>query len=61
MNLTSEEVLKKMILDSQEMVRGYEKYSKDIQDKEIADIFKKFAEESGYQAAELLKLLEEKY
>lgn len=50
-----------MILDSQEMVRGYEKYSKDIQDKEIADIFKKFAEESGYQAAELLKLLEDKY
>ena len=61
MNLTSEEILKKMILDSQEMVKGYEKHSKDIDDKEIADIFKKFAEESGYQAAEMLKMLETKY
>lgn len=61
MNLTSEEILKKMILDSQEMVKGYEKHSKDVENKELADIFKKFAEESGYQAAEMLKMLETKY
>ena len=50
-----------MILDSQEMVRDYEVHSKKINDSEIADIFKKYAEECGFQAAELQKLLEEKF
>ena len=44
-----------MILDSQEMVRDYETHSKKVNDREVADLFKKFAEECGYQAAELQK------
>lgn len=59
--LTTKEVLKKMILDSQEMVRDYEVHSKKIDDMEVADLFKDFAEECGFQAAELLKILNNKY
>lgn len=61
MELTTKEVVKKMILDSQEMIRDYEVHSKNVDDMEIADIFKRFAEECGYQAAELQKILKEKY
>ena len=60
MELTTKEVIKKMVLDSQEMVRDYEVYSKKIDDMEVADVFKKFAEECGYQAAELQKILNDK-
>ena len=61
MELTTKEVVKKMILDSQEMIRDYEVHSKKVNDMEVADLFKKFAEECGYQAAELQKLLKDKY
>lgn len=59
MDLDTKDVLKKKILDSQEMVRDYEKFSKQIRDTEIAETFKIFAEESGMQARRLKKLLEE--
>lgn len=61
MELSTKEVLKKKILDAQEMVRDYEKFSKRIEDSEVADLFKDYAEECGYQAATLLKILEEKF
>lgn len=58
MRLDTKDVLKKKILDSQEMVRDYEKFSKQIRDTEIAEMFKIFAEESGMQATKLKKSLE---
>lgn len=61
MELTTKELLKKKILDAQEMVRDYEKFSKRIEDTEVADLFKDYAEECGFQAATLLKILEDKY
>lgn len=61
MELTTKEIIKKMILDSQEMVRDYEVHSKKVNDSEVADIFKKFAEECGYQASELQKILKDKF
>lgn len=61
MELTTKEILNKMILDAQEMVRDYEVYSKKVDDEEVANLFKKYAEECGYQAAELKKILEEKF
>ncbi|WP_313758410.1 hypothetical protein [Tissierella sp.] len=61
MELNTKEIVKKMILDSQEMVRDYEVHSKKVNDSEIADIFKKFAEECGYQASELQKILKDKF
>jgi rubrerythrin len=42
------------------MVRDYEVHSKKVNDVEVADLFKKFAEECGYQAAELQKILNNK-
>jgi rubrerythrin len=61
MDITTKEVLKKKILDAQEMVRDYEVYSKKINDSEIADLFKNYAEECGIQAANLMKILNNKY
>jgi hypothetical protein len=61
MELNSKEVLKKKILDAQEMVRDYEVWSKKIDDSEIADLFKDYAEECGIQAANLMKILNHKY
>lgn len=57
MDLNTVDVLKKKILDSQEMVRDYEKHSKKMRDTEIAQAFKDFAEESGMQATKLQQLL----
>lgn len=61
MEMSNKEVLKKKILDAQEMVRDYEVYSKKVDDTEIADMFKDFAEECGIQAANLTKVLNNKY
>lgn len=61
MELNSKEVLKKKILDAQEMVRDYETWSKKIDDSEVADLFKDYAEECGIQAANLMKILNHKY
>lgn len=61
MELNNVEILKKKILDAQEMVRDYEVYSKKIEDDEIANVFKDYAEECGHQAANLLEILNSKY
>ncbi len=55
MELTTKEIIKKKILDAQEMVRDYEVLSKKINDLETADLFKTYAEECGYQASQLQK------
>lgn len=57
MELNTKEVLKKKILDAQEMVRDYEMYAKNVQDTEVSELFRTFAEESGYQASKLQKML----
>lgn len=61
LELTTKEIIKKMILDSQEMIRDYEVYSKKVNDSETADIFKEFAEQCGYQARELQNILKNKF
>ena len=61
MEISTKEILKKKILDAQEMVRDYEVYSKKLDDTEISDMFKNYAKESGVQAAELIKVLQNKY
>ena len=43
MDMTTKEVLKKKMLDAQEMVRDYEVYSKKVDDSEVADLFKNYA------------------
>jgi len=61
LELTTKEIIKKKILDAQEMVRDYEVLSKKINDLETADLFKTYAEECGYQASQLQKILKEKF
>lgn len=61
MELSNIEIVKKKILDAQEMVRDYEVYSKKIKDDDLAILFKNYAEECGFQAAELQKILNSKY
>ena len=55
--MATKEVLKKKILDAQEMVRDYEMYAKNVQDMEVSELFRTFAEESGYQASKLQEIL----
>lgn len=60
MELNTVETIKKKILDAQEMVRDYEVYSKKIEDMEISEMFKDYAEECRLQAAELQQILKKK-
>ncbi|MDR7870673.1 MAG: hypothetical protein RIN55_07445 [Tissierellaceae bacterium] len=57
MEISTKDILKKKILDVQELIRDYEKLSKRIDDMEVADLFKEYAEECGFQAQNLQKIL----
>lgn len=61
MEITTKEILKKKILDVQELIRDYESLSKKVNDMEVADLFKEYAEECGFQAANLQKLLKKNF
>ena len=61
MDLTTNEILKKKILDAQEMVRDYEVYSKKINDMEVSSLFKQYAEQCGEQASDLMDILNNKF
>lgn len=61
MELSTKDILTKKILDSQEMVRDYEVFSKKVDDTEVAVMFKDYAEECGLQAANLKKILNSKF
>ncbi|HEY9062685.1 MAG TPA: ferritin family protein [Pseudobacteroides sp.] len=43
--------------NSKEMVRDFEMYSKRIEDEEIKEVFKKFAEDEGMHATKLRELM----
>lgn len=60
MKLTTEDMIKQKLLDAQESVRDYQEYSGKTNDKEVDETFKKFAEESAYQAQKLQELLNKK-
>lgn len=57
MKLTTEDMIKQKLLDAQESVRDYQEYSGKTNNKEVDETFKKFAEESAYQAQRLQELL----
>jgi hypothetical protein len=48
--------LQRAWVNSMEMVRDFEMFSKKLDDKEIANLFKGFAEEQGIQASRLREL-----
>ncbi len=58
MQMNNMDILKKKLLDAQEMVRDYEMFSKQTNDDEIKKTFKQFAEESGMQASKLQTIID---
>lgn len=58
MEMGHKDMVKKKLLDAQEMVRDYEMFSKHTDDMEIAETFKMFAEETGMQARRLQAVLD---
>ncbi|NLK21980.1 MAG: hypothetical protein GX308_07840 [Epulopiscium sp.] len=60
MELNTSDYLKKALLDTQERVRDFQNYSQEIDDEEISDCFKRFAENEGMQASEIQKLITRK-
>lgn len=64
MDLDTRDMLKKKILDCQENVRDFQMFSKRIEsngtdkEREVAKIFKEFAEDSAMQARKLKDFLE---
>ena len=57
MKLTTVDMIKNKLQDAQENVRDYQEYSGKVDDKEIDETFKRFAEESAMQARKLQELL----
>jgi len=57
MKLTTVDMIKNKLQDAQENVRDYQEYSGKVEDKEIDETFKRFAEESAMQAQKLQELL----
>ncbi|MGF7056555.1 hypothetical protein [Brassicibacter mesophilus] len=58
MEMNTKDMVKKKLLDAQEMVRDYEMFSKQTSDTELVETFKMFAEESGMQARRLQAILD---
>jgi hypothetical protein len=57
MELNTRDKVMKKLLDAQENVRDFESFSKQVDDNEISETFKKFAEECGMQSTKLQSLL----
>ncbi|KXG77190.1 ferritin family protein [Thermotalea metallivorans] len=58
MEMNTRDTIMKKLLDAQESVRDYEMFSKQVNDKEVAGLFKQFAEECGMQARKLQALID---
>jgi len=54
--INTRDCLQRAWTNTMELVRDFEMYSKKIDNKEVANIFKKYAEEQGNQASELREL-----
>ena len=57
MQVSTQDYLKKALLDTQEKVRDFMLYSERIDDDEISDFFRACAEEEGYQAQQLQEFI----
>lgn len=58
MNLSTQDHLKKAVVDLQENVRDFMRYSSLAEDEEIEQCFKDFAQTQAEQAARLQKFLD---
>ena len=60
MEMNTQDFLKKALLDTQERVRDFQNYSQAIDDEDLQDCFKRFAENEAMQASELQRFISDK-
>ncbi|NLK70474.1 MAG: hypothetical protein GX286_03415 [Clostridiales bacterium] len=58
MEMNTQDYLKKALLDTQERIRDFMNYSQKIDDENLQDFFKKYAESEGYQAQKLQEYIQ---
>lgn len=56
--MTTQDYVKKALLDTQERVRDFQRYSQQIEDRNLQSLFKKFAENEGTQASQLQDIIQ---
>ncbi|MDD4833559.1 MAG: hypothetical protein WCY24_07255 [Lutispora sp.] len=56
--MNTRDCLQRAWVNTMELVRDFEMYSKRIEDERVSDVFKKFAEEQGMQASNLREMYE---
>jgi len=54
--MNTRDCLQRAWMNTMELVRDFEMYSKRIEDEEVSKVFKKLAEEQGMQASSLREL-----
>ncbi len=54
--MNSRDCLQRAWMNTMELVRDFEMYSKRIDDKEVSKLFKQYAEEQGIQAGNLREM-----
>lgn len=60
MELSTQDYLKKALLDTQERVRDFMSYADRVEDRELRQYFRNYAESEGQQAQQLRGFIEEK-
>lgn len=59
MEMTTQDYLKKALLDTQERVRDFMHYSKEIEDRQLQDYFREYAESEAFQAQKLQEFIKD--
>ena len=54
--MNTRDYLQRAWINTMELVRDFEMYSKRVDDKEVSNVFKKYAEEQGIQASSLREI-----
>ena len=54
--MNTRDCLQRAWINTMELVRDFEMYSKRVDDKEVSNVFKKYAEEQGIQASSLREI-----
>ena len=54
--MNTRDCLQRAWINTMELVRDFEMYSKRVDDQEVSNVFKKYAEEQGMQASSLREI-----
>ena len=61
MEMSTQDYLKKALLDTQERVRDFMNYSDQIEDEQLSGFFRAYAEAEGHHAQQLQKFIKDKH